>query len=101
MAKRWYSVSVRSNFEKRVSDQINSAVDQHGLRNEIEQVLVPTEEVIEIRRGKQVSTERRYMPGYILVKMEMTDKGYHLINSINRVSGFLGAARQSDAHAGR
>ena len=90
MAKRWYSVSVRSNFEKRVSDQINNAVEQHGLRDEIEQVLVPTEEVIEIRRGKQVKMERRYMPGYILVEMEMTDKGYHLINSINRVSGFLG-----------
>ena len=90
MAKRWYSISVRSNFEKRVSEQINNAVDQHGLRDEIEQVLVPTQEYIEIRRGKQVSTERRYMPGYVLVRMEMTDKGYHLINSINRVSGFLG-----------
>ena len=75
---------------RKARNQINNAVEQHGLRDEIEQVLVPTEEVIEIRRGKQVSTERRYMPGYILVEMEMTDKGYHLINSINRVSGFLG-----------
>lgn len=90
MAKRWYSVSVLSNYEKKVSEQIKHAVTDAGLEGEIEEVLVPTEEVIEIRRGKKVTTERRFMPGYVLVKMEMTDKGYHLINSINRVTGFLG-----------
>jgi transcriptional antiterminator NusG len=90
MAKRWYSVSVLSNFEKKIAEQIKHAVNQEGLEDEIEEVLVPTEEVIEVRRGKKVTTERRFMPGYVLVKMEMTDKGYHLINSINRVTGFLG-----------
>ncbi|MDF2140560.1 transcription termination/antitermination protein NusG [Paenirhodobacter sp. CAU 1674] len=90
MAKRWYSVSVLSNFEKKVAEQIKQAVVEKGLEDEIEEVLVPTEEVIEIRRGKKVTSERRFMPGYVLVRMDMTDKGYHLITSINRVTGFLG-----------
>ena len=90
MAKRWYSVSVLSNFEKKIAEQIKQAVADAGLEDEIEEVLVPTEEVIEVRRGKKVTSERRFMPGYVLVRMEMTDRGYHLINSINRVTGFLG-----------
>ena len=90
MAKRWYSVSVLSNFEKRVAEQIRTAIEEQGLEDQIEEVLVPTEEVIEVRRGKKVTTERRFMPGYVLVRMEMSDQGYHLINSINRVTGFLG-----------
>jgi len=90
MAKRWYSVSVLSNFEKKVAEQIRTAVADAGLEDEIEEVLVPTEEVIEVRRGKKVTAERRFMPGYVLVRMEMTDRGYHIINSINRVTGFLG-----------
>jgi transcriptional antiterminator NusG len=90
MAKRWYSVSVLSNFEKRVAEQIRTAVEENELQDQIEEVLVPTEEVLEIRRGKKVTTERRFMPGYVLVRMEMSDEGYHLINSINRVTGFLG-----------
>jgi transcriptional antiterminator NusG len=90
MAKRWYSVSVLSNFEKKIAEQIRHDVAQAGLEDEIDEVLVPTEEVIEVRRGKKVTAERRFMPGYVLVHMEMTDRGYHLINSINRVTGFLG-----------
>ena len=90
MAKRWYSVSVLSNFEKKISEQIRNAVAEKGIEDQIDEVLVPTEEVIEIRRGKKVTAERRFMPGYVLVHMEMSDEGYHLINSINRVTGFLG-----------
>lgn len=90
MAKRWYSVSVLSNFEKKVAEQIKQSVAEKGLEDEIEEVLVPTEEVIEIRRGKKVTSERRFMPGYVLVRMEMSDRAYHLITSINRVTGFLG-----------
>ena len=90
MAKRWYSVSVLSNFEKKVAEQIRAAVAEKGLEEEIDEVLVPTEEVLEIRRGKKVTSERRFMPGYVLVRMDMTDRGYHLITSINRVTGFLG-----------
>ena len=90
MAMRWYSVSVLSNFEKKVAEAIKDAAAQQGLADEIVEVMVPTEEVIEIRRGKKVQTEKRFMPGYVLVKMELSDRTYHLINSINRVTGFLG-----------
>lgn len=90
MAKRWYSVSVLSNFEKKIAEQIRLKVEEQGLQEQIDEVLVPTEEVIEVRRGKKVTAERRFMPGYVLVHMEMSDDGYHLINSINRVTGFLG-----------
>jgi len=91
MAQRWYSVSVLSNFEKKIAEAIRTAAAEAGMEEMIEEVLVPTEEVIEVRRGKKVTTERRFMPGYVLVRMEMTPKGYHLINSINRVTGFLGS----------
>ena len=90
MAQRWYSVSVLSNFEKKIAEQIKTAVTEAGLAEEITEVMVPTEEVIEVRRGKKVTSERRFMPGYVLVRMEMTNKGYHIISSINRVTGFLG-----------
>jgi transcriptional antiterminator NusG len=92
MAKRWYSVSVLSNYEKKIAEQIREAAEQEGLQDEIDQVLVPTEEVLEVRRGKKIKTERRFMPGYVLVHMEMSERGYHLVNSINRVTGFLGQA---------
>ena len=90
MAKRWYSVSVLSNFEKKIAQQIRDSVEEKGMQDDIDEVLVPTEEVIEVRRGKKVSTERRFMPGYVLVHMQMSDEAYHLVNSINRVTGFLG-----------
>ena len=90
MAKRWYSVSVLSNFEKKIAETIRQKVEEQGLGDQIGEVLVPTEEVIEVRRNKKVTAERRFMPGYVLVHMELSDEGYHLINSINRVTGFLG-----------
>ena len=90
MAKRWYSVSVLSNFEKKIAETIRTTAEEQGLEEQISEVLVPTEEVIEVRRGKKVTAERRFMPGYVLVHMEMSDEAYHLINSINRVTGFLG-----------
>ncbi|HHB81809.1 MAG TPA: transcription termination/antitermination protein NusG [Aliiroseovarius sp.] len=90
MAKRWYSVSVLSNFEKKIAEQIKLAAVEKGLEDDIDEVLVPTEEVIEVRRGKKVTTERRFMPGYVLIHMEMSDEGYHLVTSTNRVTGFLG-----------
>ncbi|RMF39779.1 MAG: transcription termination/antitermination protein NusG [Alphaproteobacteria bacterium] len=90
MSKRWYSVHVLSNFEKKVAESIRESARKAGLEDVIEEVLVPTEEVIEVRRGKKIPTERRFMPGYVLVKMEMTDEAYHLIMNTNRVTGFLG-----------
>ena len=91
MAMRWYSVSVFSNFEKKVAESIKEVVAQKNLENEVAEVLVPTEEVLEIRRGKKVQRERRFMPGYVLVKMDMSEEVYHAIKGINRESGFLGA----------
>ncbi len=90
MAKRWYSVSVLSNFEKKVAEKIKQTAAEKGMQDEIEEVLVPTEEVIEVRRGKKVTSERRFMPGYVLVRMEMSNRAYHLISSLERVTGFLG-----------
>ena len=90
LPKRWYSVHVLSNFEKKVAESIRDAVRVQGLEEEIEEVMVPTEEVVEIRRGQKVNVERRFMPGYVLVKMEMTDRAYHVINDTPRVTGFLG-----------
>lgn len=90
MAKRWYAVHVFSNFEKRVAETLKESIEQQGLQEEIEEVLVPTEEVIEIRRGKKVPVERRFMPGYVLVKMDLTDRAYLHIIDTNRVTGFLG-----------
>jgi transcriptional antiterminator NusG len=91
---RWYSISVFSNFENRVAEQIQAEVERQGLDHQIEQVVVPTEEVIEFRRGRKIPKKRRFMPGYILIRMEMTDAGYHLIKSVNRVTGFLGPEGQ-------
>ena len=90
MAQRWYSVSVLSNYEKKVAESIRDTAAKQGLEDVITEVLVPTEEVIELRRGKKVQTERRFMPGYILVRADLNDQAYHLINSTQRVTGFLG-----------
>ena len=90
MTLRWYSVSVLSNYEKKVMASIQEAIEQNNMQDEIEQILVPTEEVVEVRRGKKVQTEKRFMPGYILVRMKMTDRAYHMIKDTNRVTGFLG-----------
>ena len=90
MAKRWYVVHVYSGFEKKVAQSIRDQAKAHDMEDLIEEILVPTEEVVEVRRGKKVQTERRFMPGYVLVRMEMTDKAYHMIKDTNRVTGFLG-----------
>ena len=90
MAKRWYSVSVLSNYEKKIAETIRQSAIDSNMEEQIDEVFVPTEEIIEVRRGKKVTTERRFMPGYVLVRMELSDEAYHLITSINRVTGFLG-----------
>lgn len=97
MAKRWYAVSVLSNFENKVAEAIRDGVAQNGLEEMIEEVVVPKEEVVELRRGRKVNTERRFMPGYVLVRMEMEDEAYHLIKSTQRVTGFLGAQNKPSA----
>jgi transcription termination/antitermination protein NusG len=91
MTKRWYIVHAYSNFEKRVADSIKEQAAAKGLGDLFEAVLVPTEEIVEMRRGRKIKSERRFFPGYVLVKMEMTDQAYHLIKNTPKVTGFLGS----------
>lgn len=90
MSKRWYVVHVFSGSENKVAQAIREQAVSNGLESQIEEVLVPSEEVTEMRRGAKVSTERKFFPGYILVKMELTDQSWHIVKSQNRVTGFLG-----------
>ena len=105
MTKRWYIVHAYSNFEKKVADSIKEQSVQTGFGDLFEQVLVPTEEVVEVRRGRKIKSERRFFPGYVLVKMEMTDQAYHLIKNTPKVTGFLGSDNRpiaiTDAEAAR
>ncbi|MGE0846829.1 MAG: transcription termination/antitermination protein NusG [Flavobacteriaceae bacterium] len=91
MAKRWYIVHTYSNFEKKVAESIKEKAEQTGLAELFEQVLVPTEKVVEVRRGRKVDAERKFFPGYVLVKMDMSDEAFHLIKNTPKVTGFLGA----------
>ena len=91
MTMRWYIVHAYSNFEKKVSESIREQAKQRGLEDLFEQVLVPTEKVTEVRRGRKVDTERKFFPGYVLVKMDLTDEAFHLIKNTPKVTGFLGA----------
>ena len=90
-AKRWYIVHAYSNFEKKVAEDIRQKADQTGLGDLFDEVLVPTEKFVEVRRGRKVESERKFFPGYVLVKMAMTDDAYHLIKNTPKVTGFLGA----------
>ncbi len=105
MSMRWYVVNAYSNFEKRVADSIKEQAAAAGLEDIFEEVLVPTEEVVEMRRGRRVSSERKFFPGYVLVRMNMTDEAYHLIKNTPKVTGFLGTESKpipiSDDEAGR
>ena len=91
MAKRWYIVHAYSNFEKKVAEAIKERAKAAGLDGLIEEVLVPSEDVIEVRRGRKIQAERKLLPSYVLVKMEMTDQAFVLIKNTPKVTGFLGA----------
>ena len=91
MAARWYVIHVYSGFERKVAQSIQEQVVQKGLEEDIVEVMVPTEEVVEMRRGSKVSTERKFFPGYVLVKMNMTDDAWHLVKDTAKVTGFLGS----------
>lgn len=90
MAMRWYIVHVYSGFEKKVAQSIEEQAQQKGMESLLEKILVPTEEVVQVRRGQKVNSERKFFPGYVLVKMEMTDELYHLVANTAKVTGFLG-----------
>ncbi|MFN4087536.1 MAG: transcription termination/antitermination protein NusG [Alphaproteobacteria bacterium] len=90
MAPRWYVIHAYSGFEKKVAQSIREQADQQHIGHLIEEIMVPTEDVIEVRRGAKVSSERKFFPGYVLVKMEMTDHSWHLVKNTAKVTGFLG-----------
>jgi transcriptional antiterminator NusG len=105
MAKRWYIVHAYSNFEKKVAESIREQAAQRGLADKFDEILVPTEQVVEIRRGRKINSERKFFPGYVLVKTDLTDDVYHLIKNTPKVTGFLGADNKpmpiSDVEADR
>ncbi|MEY4680430.1 MAG: hypothetical protein RLZZ276_2079 [Pseudomonadota bacterium] len=91
MAARWYVVHVFSGFEKKVAQAIKERAQQHGMAPMIEDVMVPTDSVVEMRKNKKVNAERKFFPGYVLVKMDMTNDCWHLVRNTPKVTGFLGA----------
>lgn len=91
MAARWYVAHVYSGFENKVKSAILESAEKKGLDELIEQVEVPTEQVVEVRRGQKVDSERKFFPGYVLVKMQLTDETWSMINNTAKVTGFLGA----------
>ena len=105
MNMRWYIVHAHSNFEKKVAQSIREQAAQRGLEEKFDEILVPTENVVEVRKGRKVNAERKFFPGYVLVKCDLSDDIYHLIKNTPKVTGFLGADKKpvpiSDAEADR
>ncbi|MBZ9987857.1 transcription termination/antitermination protein NusG [Mesorhizobium sp. BH1-1-5] len=93
MTARWYIVHAYSNFEKKVAEDIENKAKQKGLSGEIEQIVVPTEKVVEIRRGRKVDAERKFFPGYVLLKANLTDAVFSLVKNTPKVTGFLGDSK--------
>lgn len=94
MAKRWYVLHVYSGFENKVSEAIMDQAKQRGLDERVEQIMVPMEEVMEVRRGQKVNAERKFFPGYVLAKLDMNDEIWHLVKNTPKVTGFLGAGNK-------
>ena len=105
MAAQWYVIHVYSGFERKVAQSIEEQARQAGMSDRIRQVMVPMEQIVEVRRGKAINADRKFFPGYVLVQMEMTDDTWHLVKNTPKVTGFLGGrgrpAPISDAEAER
>lgn len=94
MASRWYVLHVYSGFEKKIKASIEEQAAKKGLADDIEEIMIPTEEVVEVKRGQKVTAERKFFPGYILMKMNMSDAAWHLIKNTDKVTGFLGGGKK-------
>ena len=90
MAAKWYVLHVYSGFENKVAQSIREQAVQHGMEDKLQEVLVPMEEVVEVRRGAKVNAERKFFPGYVLIKMDLTDQAWHIVKNTPKVTGFLG-----------
>ncbi len=90
MTHRWYVIHVYSGFEKKVAQTIRETALKKGLEDYFSEILVPTEEVVELRRGAKVNAERKFFPGYVLIKMDLTDESWHMVKNTAKVTGFLG-----------
>ena len=90
MAARWYIIHVYSGFERKVEQSIREQAQIKGLAERFEEVLVPSEEVVEMRRGQKITSDRKFFPGYVLVKMDLDDESWHLVKNTPKVTGFLG-----------
>jgi transcriptional antiterminator NusG len=105
MAKRWYVLHVYSGFEKKIATQIKEQAELKGLSDAIGDIIVPVEEVTEVRRAQKVNTERKFFPGYVLINMDMSDDAWHLVKDVPKVTGFLGSKTRpspiTDAEAER
>ena len=95
--KRWYIVHAYSGMEKAVERNLRERIDRAGMQDKFGRILVPTEEVVELKNGKKTVTERRIYPGYVLVEMDMADDTWHLVKHTNKVTGFIGGARNRPA----
>jgi transcriptional antiterminator NusG len=94
MAKRWYIIHAYTSFESKVADSIRDQAKQRHLEHLVEEIIVPTEKLVDVRRGQKHEVERKFFPGYVLVKMELTDEAYHLIRNTPKVTGFLGSRKK-------
>ena len=94
MAAKWYIIQAYSNFEKRVKESLERDAEEKGLSHLFEEILVPTENIIEVRKGRKVESERKFFPGYVLAKVDLTDAAYHLVKNTPKVTGFLGSANK-------
>ncbi|MBA1149083.1 transcription termination/antitermination protein NusG [Ectothiorhodospiraceae bacterium WFHF3C12] len=97
MAKRWYVVHAYSGFENQVKKSLEEHIKRAGMEDQFGEILVPTEEVVEIREGQKRRSERKFFPGYVLVQMEMTDETWHLVRGVPRVMGFIGGSSDRPA----
>lgn len=94
MAQRWYVLHVYSGFENKVAEAIKDKAEKKGLADKVADIMVPTEEIVEVKRGQKVNAERKFFPGYVLAKLDMTDDVWHMIKDTPKVTGFLGAGNK-------